>query len=485
MDIQTPIIITFIGYLALMMTIGYWAYCKTDTVDDYILGGRKMGPAVTALSVGASDMSGWLLLGLPGAVYLSGLGEAWIGFGLVFGAWLNWLFVARRLRIYTQMADNALTLPDFFENRFNDSHGLLRLVSALTILIFFTFYTSSGMVGGAILFEKVFGLDYTVALLIGSFIIVSYTFVGGFFAVSWTDFFQGCLMLVALVIVPISIFSEPNTQANFEHIDPTMLSFISENTTVMGLVSLLAWGLGYFGQPHILSRFMAIGNPKDLVLSRRIAMSWMLVSLVGALATGIAGSLYFAAEPLKNPETVFIHLANAAFNPWVGGLLIAAILSAIMSTIDSQLLVCSSVITEDFYLKWLRPQASSKELMLVGRIGVIAIALVAGLVALNPESSVLGLVSYAWAGFGAAFGPVVLLSLFWQGYSRNGAIATILVGAITVVVWKQMTGGLFELYEIVPGFVLAMLFGVIISKVSPPTQKTIADFNVFRRSLTS
>tara|TARA_R110002033_G_scaffold66854_5_gene117833 strand:+ start:3396 stop:4856 length:1461 start_codon:yes stop_codon:yes gene_type:complete len=483
MDIQTPILITFIGYLALMMGIGYWAYRKTDTVDDYILGGRKMGPAVTALSVGASDMSGWLLLGLPGAVYLSGLGEAWIGFGLVFGAWLNWLFVAKRLRIYTQVANNSLTLPDFFENRFNDSHGLLKLVSALTILIFFTFYASSGMVGGAILFEKVFGLDYTVALLIGSFIIVSYTFVGGFFAVSWTDFFQGCLMLIALIIVPVSIFSQPDTQAGFEQIDQAMLSFINENTTVIGLVSLLAWGLGYFGQPHILSRFMAIGSPKDLVLSRRIAMTWMIVSLFGALATGIAGSLYFAAEPLENSETVFIHLAHAAFNPWVGGLLIAAILSAIMSTIDSQLLVCSSVITEDFYLKWLRPQASSKELMLVGRIGVIAIALVAGVVALNPESSVLGLVSYAWAGFGAAFGPVVLLSLFWQGYSRNGAIATILVGAITVVVWKQMTGGIFELYEIVPGFIFAMLVGVIVSKISPPTDKTIADFSAFRESL--
>lgn len=483
MDIQTPILITFIGYLALMIGIGYWAYRKTDTVDDYILGGRKMGPAVTALSVGASDMSGWLLLGLPGAVYLSGLGEAWIGFGLVFGAWLNWLFVAKRLRIYTQVANNSLTLPDFFENRFNDSHGLLKLVSALTILIFFTFYASSGMVGGAILFEKVFGLDYTVALLIGSFIIVSYTFVGGFFAVSWTDFFQGCLMLIALIIVPVSIFSQPDTQAGFEQIDPAMLSFINENTTVIGLVSLLAWGLGYFGQPHILSRFMAIGSPKDLVLSRRIAMTWMIVSLFGALATGIAGSLYFAAEPLENSETVFIHLAHAAFNPWVGGLLIAAILSAIMSTIDSQLLVCSSVITEDFYLKWLRPQASSKELMLVGRIGVIAIALVAGVVALNPESSVLGLVSYAWAGFGAAFGPVVLLSLFWQGYSRNGAIATILVGAITVVVWKQMTGGIFELYEIVPGFIFAMLVGVIVSKISPPTDKTIADFSAFRESL--
>ncbi|WP_351189495.1 sodium/proline symporter PutP [Shewanella sp. TB4-MNA-CIBAN-0142] len=483
MEIQTPIIITFIGYLALMMGIGYWAYRKTDTVDDYILGGRKMGPAVTALSVGASDMSGWLLLGLPGAVYLSGLGEAWIGFGLVFGAWLNWLFVAKRLRIYTQVANNSLTLPDFFENRFNDSHGLLKLVSALTILIFFTFYASSGMVGGAILFEKVFGLDYNLALLIGSFIIVSYTFVGGFFAVSWTDFFQGCLMLIALLIVPIAIFSQPDTQASFEQIDPAMLSFINENTTVIGLVSLLAWGLGYFGQPHILSRFMAIGSPKDLVLSRRIAMTWMLVSLVGALATGIAGSLYFAAEPLENSETVFIHLAHAAFNPWIGGLLIAAILSAIMSTIDSQLLVCSSVITEDFYLKWLRPQASSKELMLVGRIGVIAIALVAGVVALNPESSVLGLVSYAWAGFGAAFGPVVLLSLFWQGYSRNGAISTILVGALTVVVWKQLTGGIFELYEIVPGFIFAMLVGVIVSKMSPPTPKTIADFADFRESL--
>ncbi|UAL42460.1 sodium/proline symporter PutP [Shewanella inventionis] len=485
MDIQTPIIITFIGYLALMMGIGYWAYRKTDTVDDYILGGRKMGPAVTALSVGASDMSGWLLLGLPGAVYLSGLGEAWIGFGLIIGAWFNWLFVAKRLRIYTQMADNSLTLPDFFENRFNDSHGLLRVVSAVTILVFFTFYASSGMVGGAILFEKVFGLDYTTALVIGSFIIVSYTFIGGFFAVSWTDFFQGCLMLIALLIVPVTIFSQPDTQIGFEQIDPAMLSFINDDTTVLGLVSLLAWGLGYFGQPHILSRFMAIGDPKELVLSRRIAMSWMVLSLIGALATGIAGSLYFAANPLENAETVFINLAHVAFNPWIGGLLIAAILSAIMSTIDSQLLVCSSVITEDFYLKWLRPKATDKELMLVGRIGVIAIALVAGIVALNPESSVLGLVSYAWAGFGAAFGPVILLSLFWRGYSRNGAVLTIVVGAITVVAWKQLSGGIFDLYEIVPGFVLATLVGIVVSKLSPPAPKTIADFDRFNDSLKS
>jgi sodium/proline symporter len=483
MSIETPIIITFIGYLALMMGIGFWAYRATDSVDDYILGGRRMGPAVTALSVGASDMSGWLLLGLPGAVYLGGLGEAWIGIGLVLGAWLNWLFVAKRLRIYTQLTDNALTLPDFFEKRFADKQGLLRLVSALTILVFFTFYTSSGMVGGAILFEKVFGLDYMAALVIGSAIIVSYTFIGGFFAVCWTDFFQGCLMLIALLIVPVAIFGQPETQTGLTNLDPAMLSLLGDGTTALGLASLLAWGLGYFGQPHILSRFMAIGSPDELSLSRRIAMSWMMLSLIGALATGIAGSLYFAADPLTNPETVFIHLAQAAFNPWIGGLLIAAIMSAIMSTIDSQLLVCSSVITEDFYLKWLRPKASSKELMLVGRLGVLAIATLACVIALDPQSSVLALVSYAWAGFGAAFGPVVLLSLFWRHYSRNGAIATILVGAITVVVWKQLSGGIFELYEILPGFLFATLAGVVVSSLSGPSIETEADFDAFKERL--
>ncbi|GIU38166.1 sodium/proline symporter PutP [Shewanella schlegeliana] len=483
MTIELPVLITFIAYLALMMGIGLWAYKATDSVDDYILGGRGMGPAVTALSVGASDMSGWLLLGLPGAVYLGGLGEAWIGIGLVFGAWLNWLFVAKRLRVYTQFTDNALTLPDFFEKRFEDNKGILKLVSAVTILVFFTFYASSGMVGGAILFEKVFGLDYTLALLIGSTIIVAYTFVGGFFAVSWTDFFQGCLMLIALLIVPVAIFSLPETQAGLENIDPAMLSMFNENTTLIGFVSLLAWGLGYFGQPHILSRFMAIASPDDIPVSRRIAMGWMLLALVGALATGIAGSLYFAAEPLSNPETVFIHLAHAAFNPWIGGLLIAAILSAIMSTIDSQLLVCSSVITEDFYKKWLRPQATSKELMLVGRIGVLAIAIIAGVVALNPESSVLGLVSYAWAGFGAAFGPVVLLSLFWRGYSRNGAVATIIVGALTVVIWKQLTGHIFDIYEILPGFILATLTGVIVSKMKSPSETIKQQFDSFQAKL--
>jgi len=471
MTIETPILITFVGYLVLMMGIGFWAYRATDTVDDYILGGRKMGPAVTALSVGASDMSGWLLLGLPGAVYLGGLGEAWIGIGLVIGAWLNWLFVAKRLRIYTQLADNALTLPDFFEKRFHDKQGYLKLVSAVTILVFFTFYASSGMVGGAILFEKVFGLDYNVALVIGSAIIVGYTFIGGFFAVSWTDFFQGSLMLIALLIIPFAVFSHPESHAGIGSIDPAMLALISDKTTTIGLLSLLAWGLGYFGQPHILSRFMAIGTVDALPTSRRIAMSWMILSLLGALATGLAGSV------------VFIHLAQAAFNPWIGGLLIAAILSAIMSTIDSQLLVCSSVITEDFYRKWLRPKADDRELMMVGRMGVLAIAVIAGIIALNPESSVLNLVSYAWAGFGAAFGPVVLLSLFWKQYSRNGAIASIIVGALTVVFWKHLSGGIFELYEILPGFVFAVIAGVIVSKYSQPDEDITAEFEQFKSAL--
>ncbi|MGB0895003.1 MAG: sodium/proline symporter PutP [Parashewanella sp.] len=483
MTLSIPILITFFGYLIAMMAIGLLAYRKTDNVDDYILGGRKMGPAVTALSVGASDMSGWLLLGLPGAVYLGGIGQAWIGIGLLIGAWLNWLLVAKRIRIYTHQTDNALTLPDFFEKRFHDKQGIIKLISAVIILIFFTFYTSSGMVGGAILFEKVFGLDYTYALLIGSAIIVSYTFIGGFFAVCWTDFFQGCLMLIALLIVPISIFSAPDSVNSLENIDPQMLSLFSDKTTLTGFLSLMAWGLGYFGQPHILARFMAIGDPKDLKISRRIGMSWMLVALLGALATGLAGAVYFANDPLANSETVFIHLTQAAFNPWIGGLLIAAILSAIMSTIDSQLLVCSSVITEDFYLRWLRPKADSKELMLIGRASVIVIAVIAGYIALDPNSSVLALVSYAWAGFGAAFGPVVLLAIFWKSYSRNGAIATILTGAITVIIWKQLKGGIFDLYELLPAFCFAFIAGIVFSKLSPVAKDAKDGFKQFEAKL--
>ncbi|GAA4872486.1 sodium/proline symporter PutP [Ferrimonas pelagia] len=465
--ISTATTITFFAYLIFLLVIGTLAYKNTNTSSDYILGGRKMGPAVTALSVGASDMSGWLLLGLPGAVYLSGLSEAWIGIGLVLGAWVNWHLVAKRLRIYTEFTRDSLTLPDFLERRFADN-GVLRLVAASTTLLFFTFYTSSGMVGGAILFEQVFGLDYTAALLVGSAIIVSYTFVGGFFAVSWTDFFQGILMLLALILVPAVVFFSDNHDVAM--LEPGMLEILPESLSLLAIISLMAWGLGYFGQPHILSRFMAIGDVKDLPVSRRIAMSWMLISLFGALATGLAGALYFAGSPLPNAETVFIELSKVLFNPWIAGFLIAAILSAIMSTIDSQLLVCSSVVTEDFYKKWLRPDASEREKVMVGRLTVLAVAVLATMIALNPQSSVLSLVSYAWAGFGAAFGPVILLSLYWRDYSRYGAIATIIVGAATVVLWKPLEGGLFDLYEILPGFLFATIAGVIVSKWKPTTE---------------
>lgn len=474
--ISTPALITFFGYLILLLVIGTFAYKATTTSSDYILGGRKMGPAVTALSVGASDMSGWLLLGLPGSVYLSGLGEMWIGIGLLFGAWLNWLIVAKRLRIYTQFTDDALTMPDFLEKRFHDK-GALRLVAASITLLFFVFYTSSGMVGGAILFEQVFGLDYTTALMIGSAIIVSYTFVGGFFAVSWTDFLQGLMMLFALLLVPTVVFT--SDAHVLDNLPSNMTQLVSDNTTTIGMLSLLAWGLGYFGQPHILSRFMAIGDVKDLPLSRRIAMSWMVLSLIGALATGLAGAVYFHGEPLANSETVFLELSRVLFNPWMAGILIAAILSAIMSTIDSQLLVCSSVVTEDFYKKWLRPNASEREKVMVGRLTVLSVAVIATIIALNPESTVLELVSYAWAGFGASFGPVILLALYWRGYSRFGAIATILVGAVTVVVWKQLEGGIFDLYEILPGFLFAAIAGIVISKILPAdnnSQRQHAEF---------
>jgi len=445
--------------------LGLYAYKKTNNHSDYILGGRSLSPSVAALSVGASDMSGWLLLGLPGAIYVSGISEVWIGIGLVVGAALNWQFVAKRLRVYTEIAGDAQTLPDFLANRFGDA-GILKTVAAIAILIFFTFYTASGLVGGAILFEKVFGLDYFWALLIGTFIIVSYTFVGGFFAVSWTDFFQGILMLVALIIVPAAMYVEIGGSDAMTAALPASMFDITPTAGVIGLISLLAWGLGYFGQPHILVRFMAIAKASDVGVSRNIAMSWMILALLGALATGLVGAAYFADQPLENPETVFIFLSKVAFNPWVSGLLIAAILSAIMSTVDSQLLVSSSVISEDLYRPFINPTASDKELMLVGRIAVVSIAVIALLISLDPESNVLGLVSYAWAGFGAAFGPMILLALYWKNYNKFGAIASIIVGAITVIVWKNLAGGLFDLYEIVPGFVFALVTGVIVSKLT-------------------
>jgi sodium/proline symporter len=463
---NTATLSTFIVYLVLLITIGTYFYLRTRNLADYILGGRGLNPWVTALSAGASDMSGWLLLGLPGALYAGGMKNMWIAVGLSVGAFLNWQFVARRLRVYTEYANDSITLPDYLENRFDDSSRILRVISAVVILVFFTIYVSSGLVGGAILFEKTFGLNYQTALWTGSLVIVAYTFLGGFMAVSWTDFIQGTLMFLALLIVPAVavqvVGSWDQVTARAAEIDSGYLDAFS-GMTFLGIASLMAWGLGYFGQPHILARFMAIKRPSDIPKAQTVGMTWMVLGLFGAMFTGFVGIAYFSGSPLDNSETVFIALVQALLNPWIGGILLAAILSAIMSTVDSQLLVCSSAIAEDFYKQMLRKEAKRGELIWIGRASVIVLALIATMVASNPESKVLDLVAYAWGGFGASFGPIVVLSLFWRRMTRNGTLVGMVVGAITVIVWKSLSGGIFDLYEILPGFILCAAFAILVS----------------------
>ena len=471
MTASTPLLITFAIYLLAMIGIGVVAWKRTRDFDDYILGGRSLGGYVTALSAGASEMSGWLLMGLPGALYLSGVSEAWIAIGLVLGAWANWKFVAGPLRVYTERTDNALTLPDYFTTRFAADGKLLRIVSALVVLVFFAVYCASGIVAGARLFESVFGLSYAQALWWGAAATILYTLVGGFLAVSWTDTVQATLMIFALVLAPIVVVSSVGgvdaSVAIIRELDPGRLDFLRGTTTV-GIISLLAWGLGYVGQPHILARFMAAESVQAIAPARRIAMTWMVLCLAGAMAVGFFGIAWFGAHPdaagpvNENPERVFIVLSQLLFNPWIAGVLLAAVLAAIMSTLSCQLLVCSSALTEDFYKTFLRPRASQTELVWVGRATLLAVALVAIALAWNPENRVLDLVSYAWAGFGSAFGPVVVLSLLWKRMTRNGALAGMLTGAIVVLVWKQYAW--FGLYEMVPGFVFAVIAIIVVSR---------------------
>ena len=466
---SAPLIVAFTAYLLLMVVIGFVAWRRTRTFDDYILGGRSLGPYVTALAAGASDMSGWLMMGLPGALYLTGASEGWIAVGLIIGAWFNWRFVAGPLRVYTERANNALTLPDYFTHRFEDRSKLLRILSALVILVFFAIYCASGIVAGARLFESMFGLPYGQAMLWGALVTIVYTFIGGFLAVSWTDTVQASLMIFALLLVPsfaiAGVGGPAASLALIEQVDPARLAWIGAGGLV-AVVSALAWGLGYFGQPHVLARFMAADNLATIPRARRIAMTWMVACLAGAVATGLAGIAWFARHPElagpvnANPERVFIALAEHLFNPWIAGIVLSAILAAIMSTLSAQLLVCSSALTEDFYRGFVRPKAGHRELVWFGRAMVLAVALLAIWIARDPDSRVLGLVSYAWAGFGAAFGPVVLLSVFWQRMTRNGALAGMLAGAATVLLWKQ-TGS--ALYEMVPGFLAGTVAVVVFS----------------------
>jgi len=466
-------------YFIVMLGIGFYAYKKsTSDVSGYMLGGRSLSPSVAALSAGASDMSGWMLMGLPGAMYISGMSSLWIAIGLVIGAFLNYLIVAPRLRTYTEVANDSITLPDFFENRFNDKSRLLRIVSSVVIVVFFTLYTSSGLVAGGKLFESSFGLNYEVGLYVTAGVVVAYTLFGGFLAVSLTDFVQGCIMFIALVLVPVVTINEVGglgeMQASISQINPDLLDVFS-GVTAIGIISSMAWGLGYFGQPHIIVRFMAIRHVKDMPIARRIGMSWMIVAIIGAMATGFAGIAYVAKTELTldDPETIFIVLSQILFSPLVAGFLLAAILAAIMSTISSQLLVTSSSLTEDLYKTFLHKDASDKQQVLVGRISVAIVALVAIYLAYDRDSSILSLVSKAWAGFGAAFGPVVIGSLYWKKMTRNGALLGMITGAATVLLWiyvpihinGQSLSSL--MYEIVPGFILCSLVIYIVSILSP------------------
>ncbi|WP_418312628.1 sodium/proline symporter PutP [Priestia flexa] len=466
-----------------MLAIGWYAYKKsTDDISGYMLGGRGLGPAVTALSAGASDMSGWMLMGLPGAMYATGVSSLWIAVGLIIGAYLNYLIVAPRLRTYTEVANDSITIPDYFENRFNDTSKVLRTVSAIVIFVFFTLYTSAGMVSGGTLFESAFGLDYRIGLFVTAGVVIAYTLFGGFLAVSLTDFVQGIIMFIALVLVPIVAFTElggvGTTFDVVRDIDPAYLDFF-RGTTVVGIISFLAWGLGYFGQPHIIVRFMAISSIKELKPARRIGMGWMIISIIGAMFTGLIGIAYVdqTATTLADPETIFIKFAQVLFHPFITGFLLAAILAAIMSTISSQLLVTSSAITEDFYKAFFRRKATDKELVLVGRLSVLGVAIIGILLSLNPNDTILGLVGYAWAGFGSAFGPAVLLSLYWKKMTRWGALAGMIVGAATVLIWVNVPGLSEALYEMIPGFVLSFLAVVVVSLLTKdPSTKVQGTF---------
>ncbi len=471
---------TFIVYILAMLIIGIVAARMTNSLQDYVLGGRSLGRVVTALSAGASDMSGWLLMGLPGALYLYGISEAWIAIGLSIGAWCNWKFVAARLRSFTANASDALTLPDYFAARFLDKYRLTSITSAFIILIFFVVYCASGMVSAARLFEQTFSLDYSNALLIGAVSTIFYVFIGGFLAVSWTDTVQATLMIFALLLTPvIMILNCGGLDAANDYIaakGPDMSNFL-KGASFIGIISLLGWGLGYMGQPHILVRFMAAGSVRGLGDARRISITWMVLCLTGAILIGYYGISFSMANPnvaIENHEQIFIIVAQTLFNPWVAGILLSAILAAIMSTLSCQLLVASTTLTADFYRRFLRPHASQSELVWCGRFSLLFVAIIAYFIAKDPNSGVLSLVAYAWAGFGASFGPCIIISLYWRNMTLKGALAGMIVGAITVIVWE--IGGFFGLYSLVPGFIISALAIIIVSKLTSKNNEKCNQF---------
>ncbi|WP_108650149.1 sodium/proline symporter PutP [Dongshaea marina] len=471
-------------YFAIVFAIGICAARATKNNSDYVLGGRSLSPAITALGAGASDMSGWLLLGLPGAVFVSGLDQLWLPVGLSIGAYLNWRFVAKKLRIYTENVGDALTIPSYFDARFGHGNRVLRLMTAVVILIFFTLYAAAGFVSGAYLFQVLFHLPYHTAVWMGAIFLVAYTSIGGFLAVNWVDFFQGSLMFFALLITPLATWFHLEHSADFTlQLPAHYFSVVSNQTSLIAIVSLLAWGLGYFGQPHILVRFMAIRDVRGMKVARRICMSWMVISLLGAFAVGITGAIYYATRGHQfDNEMVFLELAKGLFPAWIAAILFAAVLSAVMSTIAAQLLASSSALTEDI-AHFFEIQLSEKAKVWFGRGAVIAVSLVAMIFASDPQSTILSIVGHAWAGMGAAFGPVILFSLFWRRCTARGAVAGMTVGAIMVLVWifghsQWPQSVIFSLYEIIPGFILASLALVVVSlRDEMPCKQTLHHYD--------
>lgn len=469
---------TFAIYFLILIYIGIHFYFRSKKIEDYLLGGRGMGSWVTALSAQASDMSGWLLMGLPGAIYLSGISNMWIAVGLVIGTFLNWYFVAARLRLYTGET-GSMTLSSFFGSRFRDPSNSLRVISSIITLLFFTVYAAAGLVSAGKLFEEMFQIDYTLSVVIGMSVMIIYTLLGGFFAVSWTDFFQALLMIFAIVILPIIAYNNITTEqmvTAFEN-KVNAFNFLPEGTTfavILGLLSTLAWGLGYFGQPHILVRFMSVKSIKHIPRSITIALIWVIISLTGAVIIGLLAIPIFPSLPKGQEEKVLIFMIVEYVSPYFVGVLLAAILAAIMSTISSQLLVCSSTLTEDIYANVIIKNASNSKLLLMSRLNVVIISLIALVLSLDTDSNIFKLVTFSWGGFGAAFGPLVLMSLYSKKTTWYSALSGMIVGTVVMLSW-YFSGMNQYLYEIVPGFVANLITILLINKFSPNKNQEILD----------
>ncbi len=493
------IVLSFAIYLSVMVLVGVYSLKQNNSSEDYFLGGRRLNGFVAALSAQASDMSGWLLMGLPGSIYALGTGQIWIAVGLFIGTVLNWLFIATRLRRYTIRANNAVTLPQYFENRFHDKKRGLLLVSSLAIMIFFLVYTASALAAGGQLFTTVFGIDYHLSLTIGAIVILTYTLLGGFTAVCDTDFIQGTIMLVALLAVPICAYGLLSGDLSAATtVDPHYLNPMYDGgnkITVVSILSQLAWGLGYCGMPHILVRFMAVKSDKELNKAKSVGIIWVALSLFFACVIGIIGRAYLPGDLTASGESerVFMYMIIDVFTkdiriPIVGGIFLCGILAAIMSTADSQLLVTASSVTEDLYQGFFRKKQSDAKMVWFSRLVVVIVAIVAYFIAFDPNSSIMGLVSDAWAGLGAAFGPTVLLSLYWRRINTPGAIAGISVGALTVIFWDylplfggQTAGSVTGIYSLLIGFFLSLISIVIVSLVTKePTAEIMEEFDDVR-----